>query len=207
MTGALVPFGSTSLVVQAPPVPVTVTTQLGYHDGWLVGAMPVVMQEDFLLTRFVSIFEEISSSVRYAVEKSVDVADVSVAPGPMLRYLGEWVQAPAMHDQLPIALQRRIVRASGETMAERGTAGALERLLAAVTGATATVHDSGGVFADGAAPIGPATVVVRISGTGHLSEAEVRKLVRAEVPAHIPVEVFLSDAIALPTTTPAEVAP
>lgn len=211
MSADLVPFGSTSLVLKASPTPVPVktqslTTQLGYHDGWLVGAMPVVMQEDYLLARFVSIFEEISSSVRYAVEKSVEVADVTVAPGPMLRYLGDWVQAPALHDQLPITVQRRIVRAAGETMAERGTAGALERLLTSVTGATFTVHDSGGVFADGAAPIGPTTVVVRCSGTGHLTEAEVRKLLRDEVPAHVPIEVFFSEAIDLTTTKPAEAA-
>ncbi len=206
MSADLVPYGSSSLVLKSAPKPVTVTTALGYNDGWLVGAMPVVMQEDYLLARFVSIFEEISSSVRYAVEKSIDVADVTVAPGPMLRYLGDWVQAPAIHEHLPLGVQRRIVRAAGETMAERGTAGALERLLGSVTGATATVHDSGGVFADGAAPIGPTTVVVRLSGTGHLSEAEVRTLVRDEVPAHVGVEVFFSDAIALMTTNPAEAA-
>ena len=171
------------------------SVQLGFPAGWLVGSLPAVMQEDPFLTRFVTMFEEIASTVRYAVEKTSDVADVTVTPAPMVRYLGQWVQAPGIHQELPVTKQREIVRAAGETMPERGTARALERLLGAVTGGAVTVHDSGGVFADGKAPIGPATVVVRIETTGHLNDTDVRNLVRAEVPAHIPVEVFFTGPV------------
>jgi phage tail-like protein len=192
----------TSLASAAAPP--SVVAALGYRDGWLVGALPVVMQEDDLMRRFVTIFEEIASSVRYAVEKSDDVADLAVAPLPMVRYLGEWVQAPAMHAGLPASLQRDIVRACGATLPERGTASALTTLLEAITGSPVTVHDSGGVFAEGQAPIGPSMVVVRVAGTGHLSESELRSVIRAEVPAHITVEVVFVQPDVVPQSTNAE---
>jgi phage tail-like protein len=195
---------STSAALAATATSPSAATRLGYREGWLVGALPVVMQEDDLMRRFVTIFEEIASSVRYAVEKTDDVADLAVAPLPMVRYLGEWVQAPALHGALPANLQRDIVRACGTTLPERGTAKALSRLITAITGSLTTVHDSGGVFAEGQAPIGPAVVVVRVEGTGHLSEAELRTVIRAEVPAHVPVEIVFVQPAPLPQSTNAE---
>jgi phage tail-like protein len=180
--------------------------QFGYQPGWLTGALPVVMHEDDLFVRFVQIFEEIASSVRFAVERTSDVADITVTPTAMVRFLGSWVSAPAIHSDLASILQRRIVRAAGDTLAIRGTACALEHLLRVVTGGNVSVHDSGGVFADGQAGHRSASVVVRLEKTGHLSKAEIEQLIQAEVPAHIPVDVvFEHDRDAVSHSFPLEV--
>jgi hypothetical protein len=86
---------SRAIVAHSPESSAAVA--LGYQPGWLVGNLPVVMQEDSLTARFVTIFEEIASTVRFAVESSADAADLSVTNAAMIDYLGRWLNTGWQH--------------------------------------------------------------------------------------------------------------
>ena len=122
--------------------------RFGYGRGWLVGSMPMVMQEDALLSRFVTIFEELASTVRYGVDRCDLVADAAVTAAPMVRYLGGWVGAVGATPELEVSRQREIVRVTGATLAWRGTARGVRQLLEAITGGPASVSDGGSVRRD-----------------------------------------------------------
>lgn len=191
--------------------------RFGYGRGWLVGSMPMVMQEDALLSRFVTIFEELASTVRYGVDRCDLVADAAVTAAPMVRYLGGWVGAVGATPELEVSRQREIVRVTGATLAWRGTARGVRQLLEAITGGPASVSDGGSVRRDprpgkvsvgnvsvgnvsvgtasarasaGYAPVLP--VVVRLATSGHLRADEVVAIVRDEVPAHLPIVVLVA---------------
>lgn len=163
--------------------------RLGYGSGWLVGTLPLGMQSDDFLVRFLSIFEEVATTLRAAADSVARVADVNVTSPPMVRYLGEWVGAPALDSRLEVQVQRNIVLATGATIGARGTRGALRGVLAAVTDGDVEVDEHGGVFREGEAPDGPAAVSVRVSSMGHLREQEFVELVLASVPANVPLSV------------------
>jgi phage tail-like protein len=176
----------------------SVADRLGFGSGWLLANLPMSMQEDHLLARFVGLFEEMASTTRFAVEGTEHTADVTVTPAEVVRYLGAWVTAPALHEQLPADVQRRIVRAAGSSLAWRGTAHALATLLEAVTGGWVDIDDAGCVSRDGEAPKERLPVVVRLERTGHLREDELVALIRAEVPAHVPTVVLIDGEVVWP---------
>ncbi len=183
----------------APETTDRLADRFGYGAGWLVGNLPVVMAEDPFLARFVTIFEEIASSVRYGADSCVAASDVTIASPTMLRFLAGWIGAPDLGADLPLDDQRRIVRAAGAALRWRGTAVALASLLEAVTGGPVDVDDPGGVFPDGGAPAeGPSVVVVRTAGTGRLRPHELVELVRNEVPAHLPIAVIADSEVLWP---------
>lgn len=191
-----------STLTPAGPVPARDAASsaelFGHRRGWLVGNLPVAMQEDPFLARFVTIFEELASVTRGAVEGVDLVADVTVTPPAVVRHLGSWVGAPALHERLPVDVQRRIVQAAGATLRWRGTAYALGTLLAAVTGGWVDVDDPGTVVREGDGPRVPVPVVVRLEHCGHLREDDLVALVRAEVPAHVPVVVLVAGEMVWP---------
>lgn len=164
----------------------------GYEPGWLVGNMPVVMQEDDFTTRFVTIFEEIASSVRFSVESSADAADLSVTTARMIDYLGHWLATPARNRDIDVPLQRAIVQADAATIRARGTVGALRTMLEAVTGSPVVVRDPGGIYRSGMAQESTRELVVELTGRGHLSDEGLIELIRAEAPAHLPIVVVLN---------------
>ena len=182
--------------------PESLSRALGYERGWLVGNLPVVMQEDDFTRRFVTIFEEIASSVRYSVESSADTADLSVTNAGMIDFLGRWLATPGSNIDLDIATQRSIVQADSATIRVRGTAAALQTLLEAVTGAPVTVLDPGGVFRTGMAPAPSSTVIVRLEAQGHLGDADLYRLVRAETPAHLAIDVSVAGRVVTDAEAP-----
>ncbi|MEO5900013.1 MAG: phage tail protein [Ilumatobacteraceae bacterium] len=106
--------------------------RLGYGAGWLVGALPLGMQGDDFMVRFLTIFEEVATTLRAASDSVTSIADVDVTSPEMVRYLGEWVGAPALDKRLDIQKQRDIVHATGATIGHRGTANALRVVLQAL---------------------------------------------------------------------------
>ena len=163
--------------------------QLGYGVGWLSGALPLGMQVDEKLVAFVSIFEEVASTLRAGADSVSHADDVDVTSPAMVRYLGSWVGALALHSSLPVHRQREIVKATGETLGRRGTASAIRRVLAALTDGEVEIDDDGGVFREGHAPPPSGRVELRIATTGHLREHELVELVLSMVPAHLVVTI------------------
>lgn len=185
--------------VAVPPSGDRLSQQLGYGAGWLVDMLPLGMQSDDFLVRFLSIFEEVATTLRASADSVGRIADVNITSAEMVRYLGEWVGAPAVDARLPERVQRNIVLAAGATISSRGTAGALRRMLAAVTDDTVEVFDRGGVYREGGAPSGPADVYVRVASTGHLSTDRCVDLVLGSLPADAPVTIEVAGEVVYPT--------
>jgi phage tail-like protein len=141
--------------------------------------------------RFVSIFQEVATSLLENADNIENVADVAVAPEAMVRWLGSWIGIEAIDPSLPGELQRRIVSSSSETLTWRGTARGLRRFLELTTNGTAEVVDGGGVWREGEAPGDSAWVRMTVDSTGWLSEADFVELVRDEVPAHVRTELYV----------------
>ncbi len=169
------------------------------RDDWLLAQLPVGMVEDDFFVRFVSIFQEVATTMLDGVDNLESVLDVSVAPEPMVRWLASWIGVESVDASLPHTLQRQIVQASARMLAWRGTRHGLRQFLELISGAPVEIEDSGGVFAEGGAPLGPPWVRLRVASTGWLSEADFVALVRDEVPAHVAIELWVDERQILPS--------
>ncbi|MEO9137804.1 MAG: phage tail protein [Jatrophihabitans sp.] len=180
---ALVPR-STSLVKAAP--------KMQRSPQWLLNQLPVGMLDNEFFVRFVSIFQEVGTSLLENADNVDYLADVTVAPDALVRWLGSWIGTETIDPSLPDELQRRIVAGAAATLTWRGTASGLRRFLELISGGPAVVEDGGGVWRDGDAPMDTAWVRMRVQTTGWMSEADFVDLVRDEVPAHVYAELFVA---------------
>jgi phage tail-like protein len=162
---------------------------------WMLNQLPVGMNSSDFFVRFVSIFQEIGDSLLADADNLENVADVSVAPEAMVRWLGSWIGIDAIDPSLPVDLQRRIVTSSSQTLTWRGTAYGLRRFLELTTNGPAEVLDGGGVWREGDAPTNTAWVRMTVASTGWLSEPDFVELVRDEVPAHVSAELFVREQL------------
>lgn len=160
---------------------------------WLLNQLPVGMLDDEFFVRFVSIFQEIGTSLLANADNIDYLADASVAPDAMVRWLGSWIGTEAIDPSLADTLQRRIVAGAAATLAWRGTASGLTRFLELISGGPAEVSDGGGVWRDGEAPADTAWVRMRVESTGWMPERDFVDLVRDEVPAHVYAELYVGE--------------
>jgi phage tail-like protein len=160
---------------------------------WLLNQLPVGMLDSDFFVRFVSIFQELGSSLLENADNIDYLADVTVAPDAMVRWLGSWIGTetidPSLHDEV----QRRIVAGASATLTWRGTTRGLARFLELTSGGPVEVEDGGGVWREGDAPADTAWVRMRVESTGWLAESDFVDLVRDEVPAHVYAELYVGD--------------
>jgi phage tail-like protein len=155
----------------------------------MVEQLPVGMVEDEFFVRFVSIFQEVATTLLEGADNVEHVVDISVAPESMVRWLGSWIGVESIESSLPHDVQRRIVRTSAQMLAWRGTRRGLQLLLEVVSGGPVTIEDGGGVWRQGESPTEPAWVRVRIESTGWYAEQDLVALVLDEVPASTYLEL------------------
>jgi phage tail-like protein len=156
------------------------------------------MLEDDFFVRFVSIFQDVGTSLLDDADNLENVVDVTVAPPPVVRLLGSWIGVDAIDSSLDHELQRKIVRESGQILAWRGTRRGLEQFLRLVTDGPVEIEESGGVFAEGEAGDRPPFVRITLASTGWAPEPEFVRLLRDELPAHVTFEVWIGDRLLWP---------
>jgi phage tail-like protein len=169
------------------------TSRSNRSPHWLLNQLPVGMLDADFFVRFVSIFQEIGSTLLEDADNIDNLVDVSVAPEPVLRWLASWIGAESIDESLDDAVQRRIVGGSATTLTWRGTGHGLQRFLELTSGGPAEVEDGGGVWREGEAPADTAWVRMTVQSTGWLGEADFVDLVRDEVPAHVRAELYVGD--------------
>jgi phage tail-like protein len=162
---------------------------------WLLNQMPVGMLESSFFVRFLSMFQELGSSLLDGADNIENVVDPTIAPDAMVRWLGLWIGVDSVDPSLPDELQRLIVRSSAQTLSWRGTRAGLQRFLEMTSGGPAEVIDGGGVWAEGEAPEDYATVRMTVASSGWLAEDDFVELVRDEVPAHVRSELWISSRL------------
>ena len=119
------------------------------------------------LVAFVSIFEEVASTLRAGADSVSHAADVDVTSPEMVRYLGSWVGALALHaDRCPPPDSARSSRRPARPSVGAARPSAIHTVLAALTGGEVEIDDDGGVFREGHAP--------RSSGSGRRARRDDR---------------------------------
>lgn len=165
----------------------------------MVGQLPMGMLDDGFYVRFVSLFQEMASSLLAGADNIPNVVDVAVAPVPALAWLGSWLGVSWVDSSLPEAIQRRVVRRAGQALAWRGTERGLVTMLEAVTGCPVIVEDTGSVRpGTGDVPAPDPAVAVTVTSTGWMSDEDFVALVADEVPAPVRLTVRVDDRVIWP---------
>lgn len=163
---------------------------------WMVNQLPVGMLDSSFFVRFVSMFQELANPLLEDADNIEHVVDPTVAPEPMLRWLGSWIGLDAIDLQLPAELQRLVVRSSARTLSGRGTKAALTDFLQMTSGGPAEVVDGGGVWREGEAPADTAFVRMSVDSTGWQEEEDFIALLRDEIPANVRAELWIAGRLA-----------
>lgn len=170
------------------------------RSDWLLSQLPMGMLDDDFFVRFVSLFQELATSLLDGADNIGNVVDLTVAPPDLVRWLGSWLAVSSIDASLPEELQRRYVRQAGQTLAWRGTRRGLEGFLEVLTGGSATVRESGSVMRDLGEPIdqggstGPArSVAIEVQSLGWLSESDFVQLIADEIPANVSWQLHFGD--------------
>jgi phage tail-like protein len=160
--------------------------------NWMLQQLPVAMASEDFFVRFVSIFQHVGGTLLEDADTIDHILDLTVAPPPMVRWLGSWIGLRALDESLPESLQRRIVESAARTLAWRGTAYGLRTYLELITGGPVVVEEGGGIWRTGEAPTDTAWLRLRVESSGMLAEAELVEVVRDEVPAHVRAELYVA---------------
>lgn len=163
------------------------------RSDWLIGQLPMGMLDDDFFIRFVSLFQDLATTLLDGVDNIPNVVDVTVAPAPLVRWLGSWIGVGNIDSSIPVDLQRRIVRESSQILAWRGTHRGLVQFLELISQGPAEVDDSGGIFVAGEGGHRAPHVRMRVESTGWVREDEFVKLVIDELPANVTFELFVRD--------------
>lgn len=161
-------------------------------EDWLLRQLPQGMLAEDFFVRFVRLFQAEAETLLAHADSMPHLADPQLTPPEMLRWMAEWLGLPGLDESYPEHAQRRMLRTAAATLQWRGTKVGLTRLLELYSDGPVVVSEGGGVFTPGAAPEGPAWVVIDVGSTGPLEEADFVRLVLDELPAHVQAEVWVA---------------
>jgi phage tail-like protein len=173
------------------------------RDDWLVHQLPVGMVDDDFLVRFLAIIQDVSNTVLHQVDTLPHMFDPSVAPDAMVRMMGEMIGVDWIDESLDDETQRRMVLEYADLVPWRGSRRGMVQLLETITGGSATVTDSGGVYHEGEAPAAPPHVRLEVESTGWANDSDLVEIVKAELPATVTFELLVSGRRLWPTPPPA----
>lgn len=166
--------------------------------SFLVDRLPEHLAADPFLVRFVGLFQELADTSRDQLDGLGHVADPTVAPPELVRWLGTWLGVRDIDPTMPVARQRALVRTAGRVLTHRGTAVGLERLLGVLTATEVVVTDSGGIRLDGSERPGPPTVWVDVGATETVTADHLVAVVLREVPAGVAVQLRVGGQLVHP---------
>jgi phage tail-like protein len=160
-------------------------------DDWLLRQLPVQMLSQDFFVRFVSIFQELGTTLLDDADNVEHAADLSVAPEGSIAWLGSWIGVDSLDNSMSPELRRRIVATAARTLASRGTVSGLRSFLVLLSGGPAEVNEGGGVWRAGDVPDDTAWVVMKVEDTGSLERDAFVEMVKDEVPAHVRAELYV----------------
>jgi phage tail-like protein len=119
--------------------------RIRYPDRSWMDELPAIYREDppsaVQLRQFLAPFEALYGDIDEAIDGLPGLIDPATAPAAQLPELLSWLGFPPTAGLDP-QIQRDLLRQAGSLLMERGTRGALERMLAIVTSAPASVEDA-----------------------------------------------------------------
>lgn len=169
---------------------------------WLLNQLPVAMVQEPFFRGFASIFQAVATTYVGQADGIGHLTEVDVTPTPMLPWLGSWLGVDVIDPSLDELRQRQLVATASTVMAWRGTRKGLQAWLEAITQDEVTIEDPGGVHLEGEAPMRAPILRVHTAGTGWLSTADFTKVVLAEIPVHISLELYVDHQLVHPQIAP-----
>jgi phage tail-like protein len=157
--------------------------------------LPALFAEDDFAQRFVGGIDDVLSPLLSTLDNLPAYLDPWLAPPDFLDWLSHWVGA-ATESNEPVERRRAVIARAAGLYAWRGTARGLTDAIEAATGYTAEIRDSGGVAwsqragaTRSSSTRSGVAVVLRVPDPGAVDRAHLDALVRAAVPAHLPVHL------------------
>lgn len=171
---------------------------------WLVAQLPLGMQDDDFLVRFVRIFQDVADGLLVHADGLPHLADLTVTPTPMVRWLAHWIGVDTIDERMDDVLQRALVDVLGDALQWRGTERGVRALLDLLAGPGVVVEDTGGIRR--AAVAGPERpvdvgadtgghVTVRSPAPSYVGVEDYAALIRAAVPATVTLVVHVDGVI------------
>jgi len=158
-------------------------------NDWAVRQLPVGMTEDDFFVRFVSIFQDVASTVFEQIDTLPSLFDTAVAPDSLVRAIGSWVGLDWVDPSLPDMAQRDLVRGYSAGLQWRGTRKGLTDLLTLITGDEPAIDDSGGVYLEDEAPEMAPHVRIALPTSGPATTQDLLRIIREELPASVTFEL------------------
>jgi phage tail-like protein len=175
-----------------------VSATLRRSPDWLIDQLPVAMVQERFFRGFVSIFQDVATTYLEQADGIGHLTEVDVTPTPMLPWLGSWLGVDVVDPTLDDLRQRQLVATASKAMAWRGTRVGLQAWLEALTQGEVTIDDPGGVYLEGESPMQAPIVRIHTSGTGWMSTAEFARVVLAELPVHLSLELYVDHQLVHP---------
>ena len=158
----------------------------------MIHQLPVGMVEDDFLARFLTIFQEVADTVVGQIDNLPHVFDVTVAPPPMVRALGAVDRAglgrPVAARRPAAAHRRRVLldaALAGHAAGHAAAARADQRRAGRRRG------DAAGSSPRASRRAEPVTSCCASSRPGWATDADLLRIVRAELPASVTFELFV----------------
>jgi phage tail-like protein len=158
----------------------------------VAGQLPVVLQEDEFLQRFVAAFDDLLAPVFLTLDSLPAYVDPALAPPDFLEWLCGWVGIEP-DDTWSVERRREIVGSAVEVHRWRGTVRGIERAVGLVVDGTVTVTDSGGAAwspAPGAdipgEPVPWLHVVLHVADAAAVDVRRVERVLAGVKAAHVP---------------------
>jgi phage tail-like protein len=153
--------------------------------------LPAVYADDSFAQRLCDGLDQVLAPVLATLDCLAAYLDPATAPTDLLEWLAGWVGIAATAE-MPIKQRRELVAAAAQLYVSRGTLPAISTAIELSTGQTPEISESGGTAwsaEPGAALPGVADprLTIRLRATERsLEESQLRRLISAFVPAHVP---------------------
>lgn len=169
----------------------------------LIHELPSIYQDSMFLAGFTGGLDAVLAPAVAVIDCLHAYVDPAVAPEDFVAWLGGWVGAN-LEEDWTLDRRRTFVAEAVRIFAMRGTARGLVEELEIYSGGDVEISDPGSVWTS-PSPTGDAErderrdddrtvrVVVDVPDSSTVNWAALREMVRAAVPAHLPVEIELRE--------------
>jgi phage tail-like protein len=153
--------------------------------------LPALYADDSFVQRLCGGLDQVLAPVLATLDCLPAYLDPATAPTDLLEWLAGWVGVTATAE-MPINQRRQLVAAAARLYVSRGTLSAIRTAIELSTGQTPEISESGGTAwsaeADAALPGVPDPgLTIRLQPDERsLEESQLRRLIGAFVPAHVP---------------------
>jgi phage tail-like protein len=168
----------------------------------IIQALPSIYQGHLFLEQFTAGLDEVLAADHCDLDCLHAYIDPALAPADFVHWLGDWVGL-GLDEDWSLERRRRLVASAVDMFAKRGTTEGLRREIELYTDGIAQIEDPGGTVASSTPGASfdrvdhvrdrTVRVVVDVDNASSVNWNGLQEIIRAAIPAHLPVEVELRE--------------